>query len=408
MEVYTLDALLRRITVTDVFQSMIWTERWAEVGDFELVVSSTRDNRSLFTTGTRIAINQSYRVMTIETVEDSVAEDGRATLTIKGRSIEMVLDDRAAWTTPDKLATITIGTTKEVKKWILNGTPGNVIRQMFDSICRTGLLSVYDKIPLLQPGSIFPTDTIGEPVDSITWEVEPGRSLYSAIKELCDIYELGFRLVRNADTSQLYFDIYSGTNRTTRQDDFPAVVFSRELDNLQNPTTFDSIADSKNTAYVWSEQGFEVVHSPGVDPEVEGLDRKAIHVIADNLTDPNNANWVPTAAEISAYLIQKGRDELAKHQSWSAFDGEHSKSSDYQYGIHYNLGDLVEMRNSDGASNNMRVTEQIFVHDEQGERSYPTLAINLTITPGSWLGWDYNQLWVDLDANMFDVWSNQP
>lgn len=407
MEIYTLDSLLRRITVTDLFESMIWTERWAEVGDFELVIASTRDNRSLFTTGTRIAINESYRVMTIEEVEDSTSDDGSATLTIRGRSIEQVLEDRAAWTTASALSTITIGGTKEVKKWVLTGTPGNIARQMFNSVCRTGSLNAYDTIPLLQTGSIFPVDTIGEPVDSITWEIEPGKSLYDAIKELCDIYELGFRLVRNADTSQLYFDIYSGTNRTTRQDDFAAVVFSKDLDNLQNTKTLDSITDYKNVAYVWNEQGFQIVYAAGAEPETAGLDRRAIQLVVDNLTDPNNASRVFTTAEINAYLQQKGVDELARHQAWSAFDGEHSKSSGYIYGVHYNLGDLVEMRNTDGASNNMRVTEQIFASDEQGDRSYPTLAINLSITPGSWLGWDYNQVWSDLSADTLSVWANQ-
>lgn len=407
MEIYTLDSLLRRETVTDLFESCIWTDRWADIGDFELLIAKTRENQDRFSPGTRLAMNESMHVMTVETIEDKTGEDGKKSLLIKGRSIEQILEDRAAWNNPATLATSVVGGNTEVKKWVITDTPGNIARTLFNTVCRNGALSVYDKIPLLMPGTIMPTDTIGEPPDAISWEIEPIRSLFDAIKEICDIFELGFRLIRNYDTSQLYFDIYSGTNRTTRQDDFAPVVFSESLDNLQNTNAMQSRADLKNVAYVWSEEGYVVVYAPGADPEIEGLDRKAIFVKADRLRDPDNTAWLPTQAQTNLYLTRLGQQELAKHQEWSAFDGEHDKTSGYVYGVHYNLGDLVEMRSSDGASNNMRVTEQIFVSDEQGDRAYPTLAINLTITPGSWLGWDYNQTWVDLDANTTDVWANQ-
>jgi hypothetical protein len=52
----------------------------------------------------------------------------------------------------------------------------------------------------------------------------------------------------------------------------------------------------------------------------------------------------------------------------------------------------------------MQVSEQIFVCDGEGERSYPTLAINQFIMPGSWLAWDYNQVWIDLGAT--EYWAN--
>jgi hypothetical protein len=58
----------------------------------------------------------------------------------------------------------------------------------------------------------------------------------------------------------------------------------------------------------------------------------------------------------------------------------------------YRLGDLVEMRNGDKATTHRRVTEQIFVSDSQGDRSYPTLTLNQYITPGTWDSWG-NETW---------------
>lgn len=391
MELYTLDASLRRSEVVDVFESLIWTEKYREMGDFELHIDSTPENRKLLVPGTKLATNTSYRMMEIDTITDSVNDDGKKTLKIVGPESVRVLEDRLAKATTGNLATD--------GAWTLTGTPGEIARKIFTDICVTGTLSLWDKIPFIQPGNLFPAGTIAEPADSINYVVEP-TSVYEAVKKICDTYDMGFRLLRNFDTSQLYFEIYTGDDRTTSQTTRAPVVFAPELDNLQNTTELTTYAGVKNVAYVYSDQGYVEVIAEGTDPEISGFDRKVLYVKADNL------EGTPTTTQITDYLTQKGVEELAKTKPLSAFDGEINQNSTYKYGIDYNLGDLVELRNSDGATNRMRVTEQIFVTDEQGDRQYPTLAMNLFITPGSWLAWDYNQIWSDL--GLTEYWGNAP
>ena len=72
------------------------------------------------------------------------------------------------------------------------------------------------------------------------------------------------------------------------------------------------------------------------------------------------------------------------------------QNSTYKYGVDYGLGDLVELRDSSGNINVMRVTEQIFVSDKEGIRSYPTLTFDMLITPGTWLARPTNQQWADV------------
>ena len=74
----------------------------------------------------------------------------------------------------------------------------------------------------------------------------------------------------------------------------------------------------------------------------------------------------------------------------------------------YYLGDLVEMRNVDGIANQMRVTEQIFVSDKEGERIYPTLAINQFVSTGSWLSFAPGRSWIDYDDDTTTVWAILP
>lgn len=390
MELYTLDPLLRRETVVDVFESLIWTERFQTLGDFELHIVSTFSSRGLFATGTLLAMNKSNYVMMVESVMDSTDGDGRRMLVVKGRSLEAILLDR--------VAKQSLQDTTAQPKWILTGPPATVARQIFHDICVTGILDIGDKIPFINEGTFTGTSTIPEPVDPITVEIEP-TTVYDVTSQICGVWNLGFRLLREFDMSRLWFDIYTGSDRTTAQTVLPSVVFTPELDNLQNTKELTVIEGAKNVAYVYSPAGFQMVYAQGVDPDVEGFERRVVVVNATDITSS-------TADPVTA-LIQRGNEVLAQNRTYQGFDGEISQASSYVYGVDYNLGDMIEVRNTDGVTNNMRITEQIFVSDRDGERSYPTLTLNKFINTGSWLSWMNNQTWFDLDADA-TTWSQQP
>ena len=395
MEAYILDSLRRRVAVIDTFESFIWTERFKDIGDFEMILLSNNETRSRLPVGTILAMNNSYRMMTVETVQDKTDSDGRRLLTLTGRSFEAILDNRVA---KDTLADLTAE-----PKWILTGTPMVILNKIFHDICVLGQLSVRDIIPSVIEGSIFPEDTNGEPSDSITVELEV-MTVYQAIKNICDVYEIGFRFIRNFDTSQIYFDFYMGSDRTTAQSTLPAVVFSPSLDNLQNTMELATNAMYKNVAYVFSPAGSAVIYAEGLDPAlVTGFDRRVLMVKADDIAIQDPPESAPV---ILAKLTQRGNEELSKNRRLAAFDGEISQNITYKYGIDYNLGDIVEKRNDSGTTDNMQVTEQIFVSDKEGERSYPTLSLNTFITPGSWIAWDYNQVWAEVPDS--EHWADQP
>lgn len=388
MDVYILDSLLRRDQLIDKYISLIWTERFADYGDFELLLTSTPGDRRRFATGTLLACSVSNYVMRVSTIEDSTDDNGVPTLKITGQSIERMFENRAAFGVLDDLTT--------APKWILTDTPAEVAKTVVRSICITGILDPGDVIPYLIEGSFLPEDTIAAPADPITVEISP-QSVYSALKGICDPWSLGFRILRNGDLSQLYFDVYTGSDRTTKQNILPAVVFTPELDNLQNTRELSSVDDYKNVAYVYSPAGFETVYPEDVRPETAGFERHVLVVDASDITEDN--------PDVSAALIQRGNEELSKHRSYSAFDGEINPNSIYKYGVDYYLGDLVEVRNTDGVTNDMRVTEQIFISDGEGIRTYPTLAVFLFIDTGSWLSWAANQVWEDMGPT--EYWEDQ-
>jgi hypothetical protein len=310
---------------------------------------------------------------------------------ISGPSIEDILDDRVAFLYKDDLTAH--------PTWKLTGmTPYTTAEKIFTDICRDGLADINDIIPFLAGVDIFPPDGLQGPDDAITVELTPD-SVKNSIKALNELYDFGFRLVRNRDASQLVFNIYTGSDRTSAQSIRPPVIFSPDLENLQNPRELSSIKGAKNIAWVYSPVGFEEVVAQDEDPNIEGFERQILVVKADDITDT-------TPAIATALMIQRGKEELSKHRNFGALDGEVSQNSQYVYDRDYYLGDIVETRNNKGFSNFMRVTEQIFVSDREGDRSYPTLTTKQFNTPGSWATWPLVS-WIDYEGDPF-AWADAP
>lgn len=393
MEVYILDSLFRRIAVVDKYESFIWTERFTASGDFKLVIAATQANRTLFQPGTRLGTNVSYRVMTVETVEDATDDEGRRLLEIQGPSLEDIFRHR--------LAMGAFTGTEANPHWLISGFPRSIMALIVYSIVIDPAPAIDngDSIPGLMegPSGLFPDDTIPDPPDSIEWSIEP-KDLYTAVKELADEYLIGFRIVLDPTTHTLYFDTYMGVDRTTSQTTFGAVVFSPDLENLSNTSKLTTMALYKNVAYVISPVGAEKVYPTDVDPSVEGFERRALVIKADDITDT-----VP--ADATEKMIRRGLVELAKARRFIALDGELAHTTKYVYGVDYNLGDLVELRDDDGATSQMKVTEQIFVDDKEGERAYPTLSMNVFVTPGSWLSMGPTLEWDDMTT---EEWEDMP
>jgi len=460
MELYTLDGLLRRTELVEGFESYIWTERYSDLGEIQIVTPSTTQFRNLLVSGTYLGHSESKRIMSIETLDDSKGADGIKRLTATGREISTILKDRVAATGKNGV---------EKGTWTATGKPSNVIRALFDYVCRAGTSAAGDALPLMTAGSLYPAGNIPEEATVYIIEKETS-SLWDAVKELADVWDLGIRMYRGPDTGKLYFDVYKGNDRTGAQTTLAPVIFSEDLDSLQGVSELTSIATSKNVALVENDYRKITVYSDGASVNTVGFAKRVLYVRANDINYPartnvlsddqekalnkaialkeaadfrkkamqsiiNKTRFEPgqatvvyafssaalTAALITAEertaidsavaasvsfesaefsvmteaLTQRGMEELAKNRSISAFDGEVTQLSPYKYNQHYDMGDLVEMRNSTGLANQMLVTEQIFTADGSGERAYPTLTIKLFITPGSWLAWENSQVWLD-------------
>jgi len=380
MEFYTLNDLLQKDVLIQGFGSFIWTERYFAYGDFQIVTQSTYISRTLLSPGTFITRQGSQYVMVVDTVSDDTTDDGTRNLTITGKALEALFMDRVA------MPAVTDTTTQP--NWVLTGTPGNIIRYMFNQICVSCVLDEHDTVPFYTFGTLNPAGSIPEPADSVTITLQPD-TLYNSIVNICTAYNIGFRLVRNAENSQIFFEVYMGNDLTTEQTILAPVVFDPNMDTLQDMSILTSTASLKTVAYVYAENGSTIVLSPNSDPDAYDVGRRVLLI--------NSANSDPAGAALTMALQQEGMMALAQQQTVYSFDGTLPALSPYTYGVDYNLGDLVEERNSDGISSQMLVTEQIFSSDDTGETSYPTLVLSQTVVSDSWLAFDPDATWSSID-----------
>jgi hypothetical protein len=395
VDLYTLSSTFLAQDPVDQFVSAIWTERYSVAGDLQLVVPATGENLEKLADGTFMALRGSREVMQIET--QSIE---KGLMTIVGVTLDGFLDQRVAWfknkdypaTSPDKIVDY-IDDTR---------TPGAFIADVVDKmtihtadIPSSLPASDYRKTQLNWPFEVIPHLSLGA-VDAtgvakrITLPIGP---LYSGIAKIATDEGVGISLyLESADPVAGYslkFTTYRGVDHSTGGAG-ELVRLVPELDSISDLKEIRSIATYKNVAYVYY-QGELSKHLlfPG-EPEPEGFDRRVLMV--DPVGEPvghtvqpiygygprggfGGSTIVVGPDDILAFRDQAAKDALANNNYIQAIDGQSSPASDYKFGEHYGLGDVIELEGLTGLISKARVTEYIRSQDKTGIKEYPTISV---------------------------------
>lgn len=89
-----LDPSLTALSVTDDYESLVWTERWNEPGDFSIRVPLTPENLGLFAEDNFIRPYGTKKMGIIERIETQGDARGEGILTVSGRDALSLLDRR--------------------------------------------------------------------------------------------------------------------------------------------------------------------------------------------------------------------------------------------------------------------------------------------------------------------------
>lgn len=351
MELLIMDENFAGVSTLDIFESLIWTDRYYACGDFEIYMPCSEKMLSTLKQDMYLYLRESEHIMIIEDIQiDTDVEDG-AHLTVTGRSLESILDRRVIW----NLTTLSGGLQAGIKQLLNENaiSPSDPARQI--------------------PNLIF-EDSTDSKITNLSLNAQYyGENLYDVICEVCESNEIGFKITLN-ESNQMVFSLYAGTDRSYEQTENPYVIFSPGFDNLLNSNYISSKKTLKTVTMITGEgEGSDKKKAVAEcsNGAGSGLNRREMHTDASGISQTDGENTISDEA-YTALLQRQGIDELAQNTRTESFEGEVSSGRTYTYGTDYFMGDIVQNVNEFNIEATSRVTEYIMSQDESGIERYPT------------------------------------
>lgn len=344
MEPFTLDRNFLKKDIIDGFSSCIWTERYYGDGEVELVTPITTEFIEKISEGTFLGIDGSDRIMIVETVN---IKEGK--LKASGISLLPWFNNRF----------IRTSAAHEDRYWYLsNGPPGWVLWAIIYYMCHADSPYLTGAIPIgisnpqkfIIPGlDLDNYDPTGENVQVGV----PFGPVYNAMREIATTYEVGMEinlLFADENEYSLGFRSYRGVDRTSDQVVYPTVRFSPTMDSLTDIEELRSIAALKTHVYSFAPgnpDGLATV--PGESSlsgsEYTGFDLRALMIFEEDITTDQVGG---SSANLVAILNSRADDALTNNRYIVSVDGEIVPDSQFKYGVHYSLGDVIEVQGSGG------------------------------------------------------------
>lgn len=353
MELILLGTDLKRLGIIDVFDSLIWTDRYFESGDFEIITAANIQMLSLLQEDRYLMTKNSEHLMVIESIELKTDEELGNHFVVKGRSVESILERRIVWT-----QTLLSGTLQAAIKQLLNEnaiSPTDPDRKIENLVFED---STDDAVALL-------------PIDIQLY----GETLYDVISALCEANGIGFKITLSSD-NQFVFKLYAGVDRSYSQLANPYVAFSPDLENLTETDYFHSKVPFRSITLVVGEgEGTARQTAVVSDPSSgggTGLSRREKFTDASDVSKTTSGGTL-TTEQYNTYLVQRGLISLSESVPVTAFDGKIDYlNTNYVLGQDYFLGDIVQIANEYGLTGQSRVEEIVFSEDKSGFDIYPT------------------------------------
>jgi Siphovirus ReqiPepy6 Gp37-like protein len=376
MNIYTLNRKFLRQDIIDGFNSVIWTERYYGDSEVELVVPATTEMIRKLVPGTFLALDGSNEVMILETYN---IESGN--LKVTGLSLLPWLNNRFIRTSPKH----------DDQYWYISGMPpGQVLWYIVNNMCVAGSPYLTGSINtgIANPQQLAIPGLILKDFDKAGGNISVGvpyGPIYDALREIATTYEVGMQITLESASDTAYtlaFRTYRGLDRTSGQTLYPPVRFSPQLDSLTDIKELQSIAALKTLVYAFASNNpvdandVPLATTPGVGAlsgsQYTGFDLRALLVFSSDITTDMVGG---SSANLLAVLNSRAKDELNNNRFEKAVDGEIVPANQFRYGVHYNLGDVIEVQGNSEIISTSRVTEYIRSQDEAGERAYPTVAM---------------------------------
>lgn len=331
-----LDEDFNAIGIVENFDSVIWTERYGDIGDFEIFGTANSQLLAVATTASYIFNSATSSIMVIEKPKIDFSEEDGSTITISGRAFESFLDRRVCI----RNTTILNPADPRISQIICN-----LVTEAFGS---SDQARYWDKLVVVNEcTSLLPALQTG-----VSIQVSLGDNLFDTVTKLCVASGLGFKCKWSVPDRKMHFIVYEGVDRTIQGEGM--VVFSDLYDNLVTASDEVGFAQIKNTELVIGNATDPVTNVPlnpviVGDPQWTGLNRRETFFQAtqDKSVYINaNTQRAMTDSEYIAALTLAGATDLnnSAYQSYKNFTGAVIETPRCMYGENFNLGDIVLFR----------------------------------------------------------------
>lgn len=351
---YLLDTDLNFVAPLEGYQSVIWTTRYYESGDFEFYIPAITEMLNLLKEDYYITRDDDFtQCMIIEGIRITTDVESGNYIIVTGRSLKSILHRRVIW-----------------KQTVVEGAVEDCVHKLINENAINPAINKRKINKLVLGAKLGITETMSAQYT--------GDNLGEVIETICKKYALGYDILLDLEEKQFIFVIFSGADRSFNQTENPYVVFSNDFENLLKTDYVYDKSTYKNVALVAGE-------GEGVNRKIynvggaSDLNRYEIFVDAKDVSsevESENGEEKTTLSEeeYNELLSEKGTEALTETGIIENVDGDLETNYTYSFNVDYFLGDIVQVINEYGKEMTPRIIEVIENEDESGKNTVVTFA----------------------------------
>lgn len=303
-----------------------WQKQFVDAGEFEITVPVTEENKTLLKKK-RVIWPGKESAGIIEIVDIQKTEDGERIFTVKGRTLESILERRI------------LSETLVFK----NERMSTILYAIVDSTCINP--SNTDRvIPFLEC-------EVDEQFGPIITMQKTGDDVLYTLNEIClRVENIGFEIQFKPDQNKLLFKVIQSEDRTINQQVNSPVIFSDDTEDILADAYYENMQSVKNIAYVFGEGtgGDRIVVEEG-EVYSSGFDRFELFVDARDLQQNSDPDNPLTDEEYEEVLRSRGEENLGEAKLVQTYEGtlRLADNPQYTFGTDYNIGDKVTIEDEE-------------------------------------------------------------
>jgi len=409
MEFRILNTEFQPIDTLDQYESLIWTARFYEAGDFELYTLVNERLLEAIRVGYYIFSDTFYdptldraTLMIIESLEITSDPESGNKIKVTGRDLKSIFDRRIIWGQKDFKATDNVLTVVMtlVNENIIN--PSNWSKTYQDGDGGTITIEISGATRRIN-NVVY--EAIEHEFPTIDGDYQyNGESIYDAIVELGSRFNFGWEVLYDFGTGKFVFKLKPQVDHTYDQVVNNPLIFSPSFENIKNSNYIESSTTERNSGLIIGEGDENNVMYNVIGNEYTGLNRKELCISASDISrisdvgtyeevtpvgdeDPSSLRWyekvnneyIPTTDTevdpnktyyvlITEYgnrkylsmILEKGKNELALNTYTQTYEGTAEASRGYEYLVDYDVGDICEIVNEWGISSKVLISEVVY------------------------------------------------